>query len=434
MGFASFNEIKYADLPYVNRGNMPWAGIRRLRQHLQEVGRLMEAMNVMRKELLFVPLTEQKVELLRSFLVTCDVSPRAKQPLWWLKGICYELLAKEVHKVHGPAQATEQVNLAQEIFQSVLKQDVDDFWSYTCLHFDVARAYYMSEDDITKHDRWVSLADDAASACDYSLEEAALSKAYETAEVIAKRDRQAPWPERYFALHSRLRARQEELGSIFWLLFSFAVNVPSFANHMHIGYGNVLDCIQDFKATYPNFAFTKILLSLAYEEKIAATRLKSRELEQKVNQDILRLFKEEENFWKAYATPEAWVHPQDPSGEAAAPKSEQGRTVEDGAPYRPLSNVNSDSTGISKIFADEIGCDMFNYPAGTELPLISWIWRILLQWMKTDYASGTLSDKLLRTILQIPRHTETAEDSVFLDFCMRYCGSVQCSVQEQGQR
>ncbi|KAI9855804.1 MAG: hypothetical protein M1813_009613 [Trichoglossum hirsutum] len=392
-----FDESRYGDFPRFVENDGLWAGMARVREYLQDKGRLVEALHLLTKELIFT-IAGRKENAVRSFLDNCARCPTPSQPIWLLKRSARLLLSDFLRGSGSYSEARSELSEAQLISDKALPLSWGDIGRHNALLFSFEDAEMKNArdyDPIIMFDNWVEIANEAHSLENFRLVGRALCKAIIIADALGRQTCRPPWTERLFSIHARLEALYRKHGSVFWLLHGYSVTVPNFAVLTLTGCGDALEWIRAAKGEYHDFGFTGVMVRLEVGKRHLAMCVGADNLFDAAGEGESEALDREQTFWKSHVPPKIQVAPN------VSDRKDSGLTLP--RRYVLFSHVDK---GVRELVE---GFRTHPYESSEAEPNQAH-WQLLLRWMREDYSQEILTREELRRIFPLAVHPGVSGD------------------------
>lgn len=395
----------FRQIPYIVHGQ-GGTKLTRLREYLQDEGRLREARAILDQEL---PLYESGVgqaSACRSLLEACSV-PETLEPTWWIAGRVRIRLSQVLNALGQNDVAKQELVSAAKQLQQACASGISN---RTVLLVRLAELKALSHTDKTEVLRsWAIFSEDHQVKSDHFILSTALSIASDVALAILETNPNHRNRDIFWQWYKKAESTNENLGDVLKLYIARQAT-GDIAATLFDDYSAILTWHKHFDAKYSAFnlwkpkmsgAKTKLLIhtGLKDEDTILQTMFEMREI--KANQDK---FWSEEGFKSADEIAQA---------KRVAQNDNPGLRSTYHADYSQIDWLTGFSKEIPIVFhgntayRTEVGSDIITPPIVLE--------KTLLPWIRQASAKGILSEEDLRNILLDPRADQTINVLSLLD-------------------
>ncbi|KAI5807522.1 CHAT domain-containing protein [Peziza echinospora] len=410
-----FPENKFGDLLLFtppNDGKFIWKdGIGVLRESLQEQGKLMQAYQLLRKELVFV---SQKSQPIESFLAACagissvtkgEREVRSKEPIWWLEGSAMLLLADYLDHTttEGFQRTNDLIEAAEAKFSKMHSQGFD--FSQLQLKVQYSRMLLNNspkgqpKSAVSFH-QWMSLSqlfeenDNFYHACQ------CLKIAVTVCDELSKGSGQSEkteWEDTLLTTTSKMQALQtEKMGDLYLLFADYITTVAFRAITLNTGLSDVYEWIREFEETHGfgkgKYEFWQLRMSKFRWMYQYAMMIGNTEMLAGIMTETMTILEEEKAFWADETiNDDGLIQVPVPIAAANLKIEEESDIGEDESDWLIKST--------SKAFHIQVDAHSSMLAAGIGGSVTSPVWTYILRWMRNDRSSGTLSVDMLKTML-----------------------------------
>ena len=289
----TFDVTKLAPIPSTPAQGK-WHGINLLRQYLQQVGRLNEALFLFDTENGFLPDEAAQIDALVSIRLACQRARDlgSRQPLAYIEcSVAFRL----AHIYSEMGKEKECIEECEQVEASFLKSAALPNVFRTELRMVRLSLCTLSAVSASGKD-WEALADYAFSVSDFRVGTDAIKKAINCLEESSVGQRDNALQEKLLSLCQRLDSLYERLGTAVHRLIargSFDNNATSAGN-----YGQILNWHDNFHKSYPQFQCWRLRLSFISRNTHIATFLRDERQIFRIASLANQMVTQRDRFWK----------------------------------------------------------------------------------------------------------------------------------------
>lgn len=398
----NFDESYFLSIPHLSNAS-DHRSITRLRENLQEKGRLRDACALLVIELNFLPDPDARIRACRSLLEACDkASPH--EPLWYVEGRARLLLAE---KLRSNGQVTEADCEFQSAKKLLLKAPLPATSNVSGLGVGLAelRSSQSPSPDVQLR-LWETFSEQPAVQKDGFMISTALTQAAEAAlEVLAANPTQEN-RETFWRWQNRQEALLEQLGDTYFLYLGHTGNTDRVA-HVFEDFGFILNWHNEFDAKHPTFNLWVLLLIGKNRLIDIYRRLKDDPNAEQTALGMNQLVHQRDQFWKEDGN--------DLSSGAEKAGQLDSESVSDGSETRVYKSWFGE--WIDEVPLTFEGREKYHFQLGSTENEISprAVLKTLVRWLQMASADGKLDETQLRCILTPGRgSTDTPEVETLL--------------------